>query len=103
MGYILAIMLLHSKGKTILQSIEKLAKLFHLTVVMLLVKIAAFLLENLCFFYVSVLKEKDGGGSGGGRNPFDYANRHSSDALDRGVRVLEVSTFRGKCIKNLDH
>ena len=29
------------------------------------------------------------------RNPFDYANRHSSDALDRGVtKVLELSPFR---------
>ena len=29
-----------------------------------------------------------------GRNPFDYTNRHSSDALDRGaVTVLELSPF----------
>ena len=34
------------------------------------------------------LKEPDGS-----RNPFDYANRHSSDALDRGTRVLEVAPY----------
>jgi hypothetical protein len=34
-------------------------------------------------------KEKDSN-----RNPFDYANRHSSDALDRGgARVLEITSY----------
>ena len=44
-----------------------------------------------CNDFVSFLsfKEKDSN-----RNPFDYANRHSSDALDRGSsRVLEITSY----------
>jgi len=39
--------------------------------------------------FLTFLKDKDDT-----RNPFDYASRHSSDALDRGAaKVLELSPF----------
>jgi hypothetical protein len=50
--------------------------------------------------FLMTSKEKEAG-----RNPFDYTNRHSSDALDRGasgqVKILPIYNFVKKIYKKL--